>query len=328
MKILFLIGNGFDLNLGMKTSYADFYEYYVSQRSKNRHIQNLKDKIENDRKLENWADLEIALGDYTKNLKSEKEFIEIFVDIEDELADYLEDIEQYTDFNQFDRTKLLNYLTYPENSLPTASKNKLIEFRKNWNSTQWDINIITFNYTRSIEKLLDYSGKPIDFSNQIRRNRTVLLNKIEHLHGFTNERMVLGVNDVSQIANTSFHNQRSVLENLVKPDCNQAQGHTFDDWCREQIQKADLICIFGLSIGDSDNYWWDFVGEQLKRDSRIIIFDHGDSIPQRRPQMARDPEREKKQYFLAKSDLSDEELEVADQKLFLTMNSNMFQLKK
>jgi hypothetical protein len=35
MNILFLIGNGFDLNLGMKTRYVDFYNYYISNTSLN-----------------------------------------------------------------------------------------------------------------------------------------------------------------------------------------------------------------------------------------------------------------------------------------------------
>lgn len=29
MNVTFLIGNGFDINLGLKTSYKDFYEQYI-----------------------------------------------------------------------------------------------------------------------------------------------------------------------------------------------------------------------------------------------------------------------------------------------------------
>ena len=29
MEIAYLIGNGFDLNLGLKTRYDDFYDYYI-----------------------------------------------------------------------------------------------------------------------------------------------------------------------------------------------------------------------------------------------------------------------------------------------------------
>lgn len=32
MQILYLIGNGFDINLNMKTRYTEFYEHYPPQR--------------------------------------------------------------------------------------------------------------------------------------------------------------------------------------------------------------------------------------------------------------------------------------------------------
>ena len=30
MNITYLIGNGFDLNLGLRTRYTDFYDYYLN----------------------------------------------------------------------------------------------------------------------------------------------------------------------------------------------------------------------------------------------------------------------------------------------------------
>ncbi len=35
MNITFLIGNGFDLNLGLKTRYTDFYKYYMEHNPNN-----------------------------------------------------------------------------------------------------------------------------------------------------------------------------------------------------------------------------------------------------------------------------------------------------
>ena len=138
----------------------------------------------------------------------------------------------------------------------------------------------------------------------------------------------MGVNDVSQVSNTLFHKNQSVLENLIKIDCNQAQKHTIDNWCKGQISNAHLICVFGSSIGDTDNFWWGMIGEQLKRNCRLIIFEYGDLIPPRRPQKGRIVERKKKKYFLGKTELSDNDLEVADQRIFLTINSDMFKIKK
>jgi len=323
MKILYLIGNGFDLNLGMATSYRDFYQYYTSVKTLNPLVQKLKNEI--DSNIENWSDLELALGKYTTNLESTQEFNEVFEDIEDKLGDYLELIESSFDFSQFDGKKLYKYFVFPENSLPQADKNILTDFKHKWRNTQWDMNLITFNYTRSLEKLLDYSGQPInvkDYYKQI--NNPVILHRIEHVHGFYNERMVMGVNDVSQITNNDFHENQDVLETLVKSMCNQAQKHTIDNWCKSQIANANLICIFGSSIGDTDNLWWELIGEQLKLDCRLIIFEKGESIPPRRPQKGKIAERRKKQYFLDKTKLKPQEREQVEKNIFIGINTNMF----
>ena len=41
MNIVFLIGNGFDLNLGLKTRYRNFYDYYVALPKKNGAVRNI-----------------------------------------------------------------------------------------------------------------------------------------------------------------------------------------------------------------------------------------------------------------------------------------------
>ena len=42
MQILYIIGNGFDLNLGLKTNYNHFYEYYNTVKSDNEIVKKLK----------------------------------------------------------------------------------------------------------------------------------------------------------------------------------------------------------------------------------------------------------------------------------------------
>jgi hypothetical protein len=98
MNILYLIGNGFDINLGMATRYRDFYKYYYSIKSPKPLIDKLKQEI--DHNIDNWSDLEFALGNYTKELKDTKEFDIVFEDISAELAKYLEDIESKFDFGK------------------------------------------------------------------------------------------------------------------------------------------------------------------------------------------------------------------------------------
>lgn len=47
MNIVFLIGNGFDLNLNLKTKYRHFYENYISTPSKNATIEKFKKVLSN-----------------------------------------------------------------------------------------------------------------------------------------------------------------------------------------------------------------------------------------------------------------------------------------
>ena len=42
MDVVFLLGNGFDINIGMKTRYCDFYDYYFKQISLNNIIKTFK----------------------------------------------------------------------------------------------------------------------------------------------------------------------------------------------------------------------------------------------------------------------------------------------
>ena len=91
MNILFLIGNGFDVNLGMHTSYADFYEYYVNKQSPSKNVETLKNNIAQYKNTNKWSDLEKGLGLYTSEVKSISELNEVYFDINDELKNYLKE---------------------------------------------------------------------------------------------------------------------------------------------------------------------------------------------------------------------------------------------
>jgi len=83
--------------------------------------------------------------------------------------------------------------------------------------------------------------------------------------------MVIGVNDISQIKNESFHNSRDVLESIVKSECNRANRNNIDRQLTNKINTANLICIFGSSIGETDNKWWELIVIWIKRCSFYSI---------------------------------------------------------
>lgn len=50
MNVTFLVGNGFDISAGLKTSYRDFYTWYLSQSTDDPAVTKVKAHIEEDRK--------------------------------------------------------------------------------------------------------------------------------------------------------------------------------------------------------------------------------------------------------------------------------------
>lgn len=324
MRILYFIGNGFDINLGMKTRYIDFYKYYQEIESKSNVIIKLKKNISAN--LKNWSDLEFALGKYTEKIESTTEFDEIYEDLEDNLAEYLQEQENKFSYSKINKEDFLGDLMSPEDHLPLASKIKINEIRKSKTNSQNVIDLITFNYTNSIEHILGEEKSNLHLAD--RNNNRTKFTGIEHIHGFINERMVMGVNDLSQVANTKFHSNQDILETLVKNDCNKVLKHNIDNKCKRLISAANLICIFGCSIGDTDKLWWELIGNQLKQQASIIIFEKGEKIPARRMHLIGRRERKIRDYFLSKTNLTKEEKEKVNDNIFVAINTKMFDLVK
>ena len=322
MNILYFIGNGFDINLGMKTRYSDFYEYYKLTESKNEHIRQLKMEISEG--IINWSDLELAFGKYTSKLNNIDEFDEVYEDIVNNLADYLNDIEAQFDFTTINPNKFFKYLSYPENSLSKEDIQELLTYREKWKTHHWITNIITLNYTTCIERILGESFSSIQIGNH--NTNKIILKEVQHIHGYTDNRTIMGVNDVSQIDKKDFHENQEILEALIKTKCNRVQRHNIDKICEQHISNAHLICIFGSSLGETDNYWWQLIGDQLKKNRRIIIFSKGEEIKKRFAQKAVRTQRAIKKSFLDKTNLSEDKKKQYEENIYVGVNTDMFDI--
>jgi len=318
MNILHIIGNGFDLNLGLKTSYRDFYDYYQSIDSKKTHVSKLKHAISND--FENWSDLEWALGQYTKGLTSTIEFEEILMDIGDNLAEYLRAEETKFDFGKVKANKMYEYLSSPEKIMPPASREDILDFKNAWSNNVWNVNIFTFNYTQSLEAILGDNIQNLQIGGQ----HNTILQSLNHIHGYIDHRMVLGVNDKSQIANSDFQHDEELVEAFIKDEYNKLTKQKINNDFHQKIEEADLICIFGSSFGDTDNIWWNRIAEQLTRDIKIIVFPKSDLVTDRWQHKIGKVERQIRKKLADKSKLNKLEKEDVDSKIIVCINSNMF----
>ena len=208
--VTFLIGNGFDKQVGLKTGYTDFYKVYTEVRNDDsKNIRRFKREIlkSEAHNWSNWADFELQMGRHTSSFDGDtpiEDFIECFSDFVVHFNRYL--MEECTRVNWSDndivnmseqfRTSIIKFYQFI-----LSAKNEgfpdLIGFKTVFNFLQ-------FNYTDVFDKLLELSG--------FTRNRllakqkgTAELGQNLHVHGTMNGGYpTMGVNDESQIANPSF----------------------------------------------------------------------------------------------------------------------------
>ena len=93
-----------------------------------------------------------------------------------------------------------------------------------------------------------------------------------YAHGHVDSDMVLGVNDVSQIAAPSLFEGYDdfFINEVIKQKTNELNGRNTDKKAFELLQKSDLIYIYGMSIGATDKLWWDRICT-LMRDINLIL---------------------------------------------------------
>lgn len=340
MNIVYLIGNGFDINLDMKTSYANFYEYYINLPRDNDTdvVKSFKEELCKNKNTEYWSDLEIALGNYLSKLEANGAVI-LHEHLIDHLSSYIA-LQDNLSFNEKDKDTFHEYLQNPHvNRLLPVEIEEINSLRLKWERNNWDIKIITFNYTKSIEKLTDYKDETI----QIRTRRvtnshrpsnsvppyqqlSINLSAIEHIHGFTDERMILGVNDISQIANDNLRKETAIIDRYVKTECNTTYGVNHDEKCQKWINEAHLICLFGLSFGDTDRKWWEIVGKALERDCRVIIFEYNskEKFNKNQGPALKAKKEEVKNKFLSKTNIEENMKSETKKKIYIAYNTDMF----
>ena len=318
MDVVFLLGNGFDINIGMKTRYCDFYDYYFKQISLNNIIKTFKNNIKEN--IEDWADLELKLGEYLENLQ-ENEAILIYNDLIKNLQKYIQSEEEKYSYD-VDSNLIRKDLISPENYLRYVDSQFI---KNNWkkDNENWRVRIISFNYTKSLEKLIAFNNKRIliETINNYQR----YIDTVEHIHGFTNDRMVLGVNDSKQIKNQNLRDCKKIIRRFIKPECNKTYSLNHSEKCTSWINVAQIICLYGLSLGETDKIWWNRVAKRLVNSSAILIIFKFDKYFQ---EIAgpdyEDKADEIRDLFLSKTQLTDSEKQNIYSKIYVSFNRDIF----
>lgn len=335
MRITFLIGNGFDINVGLATKYSEFYKYYVDKYPNDLLAKDI------DENYEFWSDLEMGLGKYTANILPDKEeaFWESEELMENALADYLEEQMSKIQINTEEKEK----------EIAGEIQRSLIKFKEEFPKEQQQFleqqlrtirdaivySFISFNYTNALDTCVDLTKEIIkkDFGNHKADNGSMyshVVGDVLHIHGTTKEELILGVNDVSQIANDTFNENVFYQQCLIKGEANKRLGQNKIQDARNIINSSMIICIFGMSIGETDRMWWEYLGKWLMGSSnrRLVIFGKNDKLSGRITRRSLFlSQNELLEKFRENTGLKNDEWNKIQGNIYIKYNSNLFDFK-
>lgn len=294
MKITVLVGNGFDISLGIKSSYGDFYRWYCAQKSDVKHIRefrrNIQDKQNGYQARQNgyffnmediWSDFELGLGRYTSNFnpRSASQFTDCLADAQKNIADYLRMQQNKFSVNIFTEQSLRafrEHLVDFISDLPEATQRRVLGSINQHATEDISIQFITFNYTDSLEKVLAAVPRVQFTVNKpgLNTHRYSINRRVHHIHGKIGDLLVLGVDKPYQISNEALRKNPDFKKLMVKADNITANGQRWHAEAEKRIADSKVVCVYGLSLGASDATWWKQLAVWLsaRSDRHLVLF--------------------------------------------------------
>ena len=144
-----------------------------------------------------------------------------------------------------------------------------------------------------------------------------------HPHGKGDEGIAVGIDNEIQI---SIKLSRKGKRAFVKPYFNQEYDSNRIDEAMETIKESDIICIFGLSLGESDQTWKEALSRWLEYDGnrRIVWYAYElRKINQNNKDEVLDEEERLKHIFLSKLGL-DERFDFFEKQICVPIRKSVF----
>ena len=255
---LYIIGNGFDLDLGIDSSYNSYYRSkqfkILCERSP---IASFVNKLKEENSGENWVDFEEAIKQYCIDLLHKEDLSDLektikfqnlrdfdchFNEIRNSISEFLIEETSKIDLSslQKDKKSLIIVREIIERFHETSNKGGGLITENN------HFKVITFNYTNSLKELINIEAKKIWTEDKLFINNIQKLeNNIIHIHGsLVNNDIILGIEDVPDIIpRETFFIRKSIFVDYSK-------------FSLELMKKANNVTIFGHSLGTSDEMYF------------------------------------------------------------------------
>lgn len=336
MNILFLVGNGLDLQYGLKTRYRDFYDYQIPK-YKEKKDENYKNYIYEAIKKDicnqycNWSDLELNIGKISSeyaifNKNKWGKFVEDFVEVGKNLYDYLK--EQDENFNI--DGKVINFeetLSNLPNDLEGLHSRKLLAYINIKSDYKHFVNIMTFNYTSVFDRLFERSTLKIN--GTLCGDDITEIEKVYHAHGMLGNNPIFGVSSAEQLSNLM---DEEVTEEFIKEKIIKNCLSTANQDNAQLINSADLIIIFGMSIGETDGYIWEKIAKKsINSGIPIVIYQYNDKFDYSHPSNTKNESKNVKDNFIKNANVNNMNLSKADKEklennILIAINKPIFEI--
>ncbi|OUN92040.1 hypothetical protein B5F98_11685 [Pseudoflavonifractor sp. An44] len=338
MNITFLIGNGFDLNLGLSTKYEHFLKEYVRSESENYVIERFKQNILEE--SDSWASAEEAFGKYTAKYYTNGAivFCNCHEDFCEKLARYLQEEESWLQLDETDETSVKKFaaaISFP-NFIQGFREVQQQEIQQvvAAHDGGFVYNFINFNYTTTLDQYLEaVNNTPGLFALRKYRGTSYSsgIGQCIHVHGTTSSDMVLGVNDETQIAAPEIFSEvgEEYKYQIIKQKTNEMNEQNVDTKTATLLAQSQLIYIYGMSLGRTDALWWNRIIDLMLKNPDLHVIIHcfdgpKDTLIQRRIQTFN---REKRREFLAYSNEEQKQLEQLENRIHIDRTNIFASLK-
>lgn len=221
-ETLLIVGNGFDLSMGFKTSYGDFMKssYFPHEETSNLCSYLHKQYEEN----MGWIDIENELSEYSRMLTTKKLNAKKY----NTILDIGSLREEYDELKSSLKCYLQEETKRAFGPSPDNPAKGVI------NQLPADSKIISFNYTSIIERMT-------------RDRFCISKGNLLHIHGSLDpyDDIVFGVEDSAKLSKEHVF--------LYKAHSRHLKVQEFSDW----LNTAERIIFYGYSLGDTDRQYFE-----------------------------------------------------------------------
>lgn len=319
MNITFVIGNGFDINCGMKCTYRDAYNGYIRIPSPSPTIDAFKKRI--DANIDTWANFEVAMASDMKNYENEQDFLLCLRDFKKYLNAHLSEEEEKIKEqlnNAFVHSSVKDEMIESiESFYDGISHDISYEISERLSKGITHYQVISFNYTDIFEAVLSYAIR-------------VDSNEIIHIHGKLNDDIVLGMDSLEQLPQVKYNFSKKIERAFIKTQFNAGYDKKRVNAAKKAIESSDIICVYGMSLGESDLTWRNALFQWLhsKPDVHLFLYDFkcscmsGMTVDERM-----DNEEEAKYDILSKLGINEKEIEQYLPQMHIPCGKNIFNVE-